>query len=99
RLTAGGAPGTDDVRPGLTCELGCHRTDYAGRTVHKNALPRLKAAVLKLEASYEADLWGQDDRGAPQHALPCARMPAIRRRALDATREAIVRRRGITCPG
>ena len=47
RLTAGSAPGTDDVRPGLTCELGCHRTDYAGRTVHKDALPRLKAAVLE----------------------------------------------------
>src|SRR6516165_1801768 len=31
RLTAGSAPGTDDIRPGLTCELGCHRTDYAGR--------------------------------------------------------------------
>ena len=47
RLTAGSAPGTDDVRPSLTCELGCHRTDYAGRTVHKDALPRLKAAVLE----------------------------------------------------
>src|SRR5262252_155838 len=47
RLTAGSAPGTDDVRPGLTSELGCHRTDYAGRTVHKDALPRLKAAVLE----------------------------------------------------
>src|SRR5215813_2457382 len=47
RLTAGSAAGTDDPRPGLTCELGCHRTDYAGRTVHKDALPRLKAAVLK----------------------------------------------------
>src|SRR5436190_5182354 len=47
RLMAGSAPGTDDVRPGLTCELGCHRTDYAGRTVYKDALPRLKAAVLE----------------------------------------------------
>jgi hypothetical protein len=47
RLTAGSAPCTDDVRPGLTCELGCHRTDDAGRTVHKDALPRLKAAVLE----------------------------------------------------
>src|SRR5213079_3697218 len=47
RLTAGSAPGTDDVRPGLTCELGCHRTDYAGRTVHQDALPRPKAAVLE----------------------------------------------------
>src|SRR6516225_1028903 len=47
RLAAGSAPGTDDVRPGLTCELGCHRTDYAGRTVYKDTLPRLKAAVLE----------------------------------------------------
>ena len=47
RLTAGSAPGTDDVRPALTCELGCHRTDYAGRTVHQDALPRVKAAVLE----------------------------------------------------
>src|SRR5437762_2849325 len=47
RLTAGSAPGADDVRAGLTCELGCHRTDDAGRTVHEDALPRLKAAVLE----------------------------------------------------
>src|SRR5262245_65631077 len=32
RLTTGSAPGADDVRAGLTCELGRHRTDYAGRT-------------------------------------------------------------------
>src|SRR5438094_986691 len=47
RLTAGGAPGADDVRAGLTCELARHRTDYAGRTVHEDALPRAKAAVLE----------------------------------------------------
>src|SRR5499425_1841007 len=47
RLTTGSAPGADDVGAGLTCELGCHRTDYAGRTVHQDALPRLKAAVLE----------------------------------------------------
>src|SRR6185369_9313977 len=46
RLTAASAPGADDVRAGLTCELARHRTDYAGRTVHEDALPRLKAAVL-----------------------------------------------------
>src|SRR5713226_6532823 len=34
RLTAASAPGADDVRAGLTCELARHRTDYAGRTVH-----------------------------------------------------------------
>src|SRR6516165_8646630 len=47
RLTAGSAPGADDVRAGLTCELGRHRTDYAGRTVHEDTLPRTKAAVLE----------------------------------------------------
>ena len=47
RLTAGSAPGADDVRAGLACELGRHRTDYAGRTVHEDALPRPKAAVLE----------------------------------------------------
>src|ERR1700745_2053650 len=47
RLTAGSAPSADDVRPGLTCELGRHRTDYAGRTVHEDALPCPKAAVLE----------------------------------------------------
>src|SRR5262249_31933960 len=47
RLTGTGAPGADDVRAGLTCELGRHRTDYAGGTVHDDALPRLKAAVLE----------------------------------------------------
>src|SRR6516164_1510957 len=38
RLTAASAPGADDVRAGLTCELGRHRTDYAGRAVHEDAL-------------------------------------------------------------
>src|SRR5436190_6114568 len=47
RLTAGGAPGADDVRASLTCELARHRTDYAGGTVHEDALPRVKAAVLE----------------------------------------------------
>src|SRR6516225_3011183 len=47
RLTAASAPGADDVRAGLTCELARHRTDYAGRTVHKDTLPRVKAAVLE----------------------------------------------------
>src|SRR6478672_8268479 len=47
RLTAGSAPGADDVRTGITCELGCHRTDYAGCTVHEDALPRPKATVLE----------------------------------------------------
>src|SRR5438270_3161089 len=47
RLTAASAPGADDVRAGVTCELARHRTDYAGRTVHEDALPRVKAAVLE----------------------------------------------------
>src|ERR1051325_1081459 len=47
RLTAASAPGADDVRAGLACELARHRTDYAGRTVHEDALPRVKAAVLE----------------------------------------------------
>src|SRR5438093_9816418 len=47
RLTAASAPGADDVRAGLTCELARHRTDYAGRAVHEDALPRVKAAVLE----------------------------------------------------
>src|SRR5260221_11677449 len=46
RLTGGSAPGADNVRAGLTCELARHRTDYAGRTVHENPLPRGKAAGL-----------------------------------------------------
>src|SRR5205814_8915330 len=47
RLTSGSAPGADDVRAGRTCELGRHRTDYAGRTMHEHSLPRKKAAVLE----------------------------------------------------
>src|SRR5215813_9792858 len=47
RLTRGGAPGADDVRAGLTCQLARHRTDYAGCTVHQDALPRVKATVLE----------------------------------------------------
>src|SRR5258708_17326246 len=47
RLTATSAPAADDVRAGLTCELGRHRTDYAGRTVHEDALPHTKATVLE----------------------------------------------------
>src|ERR1700757_3080374 len=44
RLTASSVPGADDVRAGITCELGRHRTDYAGRTVHEDRLPYTKAA-------------------------------------------------------
>src|SRR6201997_3166133 len=41
RLTGGSAAGADDVRAGLTCELARHRTPYAGRTGHEDALPRV----------------------------------------------------------
>src|ERR1700743_2788009 len=46
-LTVGSASGADDDRPGLTGELRHHRTDCAGRAVHKDALPRVKSAVLE----------------------------------------------------
>src|SRR5215475_6830071 len=46
-LTVGSASGADDIGAGVTCELGYHRTDCAGRAVHEDALPCLKAAVLK----------------------------------------------------
>src|SRR5207253_5188622 len=46
-LTVGSASGADDVGAELTCELRHHRTDCAGRAVHEDALPRLKAAVLE----------------------------------------------------
>src|SRR5256712_5223786 len=47
RLTRASTPGAYNVRAGLTCELARHRTNYAGRTVHEDALPRVKAAVLE----------------------------------------------------
>src|SRR5262249_45148489 len=47
RLTVGTASGADDVSAGLSCELRHHRSDGAGRAVHENALPRLKATVLE----------------------------------------------------
>src|SRR6202008_1097573 len=47
RLTAASAPGAHDVRACLTWELARHRTDYAGRPVHEDALPRVKTAVLE----------------------------------------------------
>ena len=46
-LTRGGVPGPDDVRAGNTCELARHRADYAGRTMHEDALSRAEAAVLE----------------------------------------------------
>ena len=47
RLTVRGASSADDVGAGLSCELRHHRPDCAGRAVHEDALPRLKAAVLE----------------------------------------------------
>src|SRR3954451_24047865 len=46
-LTVGSASRSDDVAAGLTCELGHHRADCAGRAVREDALPRLKKAVLE----------------------------------------------------
>src|SRR6185437_4114092 len=45
RLTVGSASAADDVGAGLSCELRHYRPDCAGRAVHEDALPRLKAAV------------------------------------------------------
>src|ERR1700751_5561813 len=61
RLTGGSAAGADDVRAGLTCELARHRTDYAGRTVHEDALPRVKAAVLE-QALPRGQAWHHEGR-------------------------------------
>src|ERR1700739_2267352 len=47
RLAGRSPPGADTIGAGLTCELTRHRTDSAGRTVHQDALPRAKAAVLE----------------------------------------------------
>src|SRR5581483_5939311 len=56
-LTVGSASCADNVRAGLTCELGCHRADYAGRAVYEGALPRAQATV------FEESL----PRGQPRH--------------------------------
>jgi hypothetical protein len=47
RLTVGGASGADNVGAELSCELRHHRPDCAGRAMHEDALPRLKASVLE----------------------------------------------------
>ena len=47
RLTVGASSSADDVGAGLSCELRHHRPDGAGRAVHEDALPCLKAAVLE----------------------------------------------------
>src|SRR6266480_2050797 len=46
-LTVGGASGADDVCAEFACELRHHRPDCAGCAMRKDALPRLKAAVLE----------------------------------------------------
>src|SRR4051812_49375495 len=46
-LAVGGRSGADDVGAELTCELRYHRTDRAGCTVHEDALPRVKAAMIE----------------------------------------------------
>jgi hypothetical protein len=47
RLTVCDASRTDGVGAGFPCELRHHRPDGAGRAVHKDALARVKAAVLE----------------------------------------------------
>src|SRR6266700_4527059 len=47
RLTGASPPSADDVRASLTCELARHRADYAGRTVHQDAPPRLKTSEVE----------------------------------------------------
>jgi hypothetical protein len=46
-LTVGSASGADEVGAGLASELRDHRTDCAGCAVRKDALPRLKTAMLE----------------------------------------------------
>src|SRR5207253_7894623 len=88
RLTAGGAPGADDVRAGLTCELGRHRTDYAGRTVHKDALPGTKAAVLEQPLPrgqawhYEGRAHGEVNVTRQRHEVACFDGYILRQRAV-----------------
>jgi hypothetical protein len=47
RLTTASAPCTNYVSSGITCELGRHRTNYTGCTVHEDALSRTKAPVFE----------------------------------------------------
>src|SRR5437763_8393800 len=87
RLTAGSAPGADDVRAGLTCELARHRTDYAGRTVHEDALPRVKAAVLEQPLPrgqarhHEGRAHGEVDVARQRREVACLNGYILRQRA------------------
>src|SRR6516164_8529070 len=47
RLPVGGASGADDVSTGLLRELGDHRTDATGRTVHEDTLTRLELTMYE----------------------------------------------------
>src|SRR5438093_6149238 len=88
RLTAASAPGADDVRAGLTCELARHRTDYAGRTVHKDALPGTKAAVLEQPLPrgqawhYEGRAHGEVNVTRQRHEVACFDGYILRQRAV-----------------
>src|SRR6476646_7353135 len=88
RLTAASAPGADDVRAGLTCELARHRTDYAGRTVHEDALPRVKAAVLEQPLPrgqarhYEGRAHGEVDVARQRREVACLDGHILRQRAV-----------------
>src|SRR5436305_3119649 len=72
RLTAASAPGADDVRPGLPSRQARPRTHYAGRTVHEDALPRVKAAVLEQPLPRGQ---ARHHEGRPHGELDVARQP------------------------
>jgi hypothetical protein len=88
RLAAASAPGADDVRAGITCELGRHRTNYAGRTVHEDSLPRVKAAVLEqpLPCSqarhHEGRAYGEVDVARQRCDVACLDGHILRQRAV-----------------
>src|SRR5437879_11907462 len=88
RLTAASAPGADDVRAGLTCELARHRTDYAGRTVHEDTPPRVKAALpaqpLPRGQARPRDgrTHGEVDAALPRREAACLDGHILRQRAV-----------------
>src|SRR3954451_22463427 len=95
RLTAASAPGADDVRAGLTCELGRHRTDDAGRAVHEDGLTRTKAAVLEKPLPrgqarhHEGRALREVNVARQRREVPCLDGDILRQRAVaDPVREA-----------
>ena len=85
------ASGADDVRAGLTSELRCHRTDYAGRTVHQDALPRLETAVLEQPPATRS---GPTSRRSRRREVDTARQ----RREIARLDDHILRQRAVANP-